>query len=428
MSLLRPRTARYSPPGGAARGMFPKGYLEAAGLTAGARYTDVAVASIDDAKRTLAFSTALSMISSLVSELELVFFDAPQGDASRQRVKAPRHFVDADGISGDGYDIQDWIYQACVSLIARGNLFVRALDTVKGKYIAQGDIVHPELVGPPHGLTSSDTRVPAGAHWTVEGVADPRLRHWRSEPMPGTLMGPSIVGIHASALRMPQVARAFGAQWFDDGGHPSAILTNEYADANSLSQGQADAIIEGFLASTSGRRKPVVLGRGWKYAAMSVTAEESQFLATLGYGEGEVAGMFGPGVREMLGYGAPGGGGLTYANLDQRSAHLLIFSVGKWISRIERVLKAFCPQNVYPYLDRSKILNATFEQLVKSLRVALECRLLTPNEARAMAGFPDVEWGDEPNPIAGANVAGSSEMADDPNDPNDDGPKKEDES
>lgn len=420
MSVFRGRAT----PGSSARGFIPRGY-PTAGI--GTRYTDISLDCVEDAKRTIAFDAALSFVASLVSELELTFWSAPFGDTTRRRVDAPAHFEEGrGGLAGDGFDIHDWMFQALVSLIARGNLFGRALEEKQG-VITQCDILHPDHVRPPTGIRPTDVRIPEGQYWLVDGASDPSVRHWRAEAMPGTLLAPSLVATHAIQLRLPQVAAAFGAQWFQDGGHPSSLLTNEYADANSFGSKGAKRLKEEFMASMQGRREPVILGRGWKYQQVSVTAEESQFLATLGYSEAEVAHMFGPGVAEMLGYGSSEGGGLTYANLESRAAHVLTFGVGKWINRMQRVLRAMCPPNVWPWLDTSKIINATPAELYKAVSIALACRLMTPNEARAMAGLASVPWGDEPNPIAGANTTNSNEdniPAGDPVPPKSGGKKK----
>ena len=410
MSLLRGRRSPNRP----TRGWIPRGFPL---VVEGNRYNQVSMDTIEDAKRTVAFDSALDLIASLASEMDLVFWDSPSYETDRQRKPAPKWF---DNLAGDGFDVNDWIYQALVSLVARGNLFGRELEAWRG-IPTQVDIVHPDRVRPPAELQPGDTVLPDGANWLVDGNSDPLIRHWRVAPLPGTLLGPSLIATHATTLRLPQVAASFGAHWFDDGGHPSSLLTNEYLDAASLDSKQAQRLKERFIAATQGRREPLVLGRGWKCAQISVTAEESQFLKTLGYSQAEVARIFGPGVSEMLGYASAGGGGLTYSNLEGRAAHLLVFGIGKWLSRIERVLKTMCPSNTFPALDRSKIVNSTPAQLYKNLQVALGCRLMTPNEARAMAGLPRVEWGDEPNPIAGANVDQNSEMADDPNNPNDNG-------
>jgi hypothetical protein len=55
-----------------------------------------------------------------------------------------------------------------------------------------------------------------------------------------------------------------------------------------------------------------------------VPEEESQFLATQGYTEAQCARIFGPGFAEVLGYES--GGSMTYANVESRASHLLVYS------------------------------------------------------------------------------------------------------
>jgi len=60
---------------------------------------------------------------------------------------------------------------------------------------------------------------------------------------------------------------------------------------------------------------PVVLGQGWKFQAIQVNPEESQFLETQKYTAAECARIYGPGVAEILGYET--GGSMTYANVHE---------------------------------------------------------------------------------------------------------------
>jgi HK97 family phage portal protein len=387
VSLFRSRLSTRS----SSAGYVPRGFptiLEG-------RFDTINVLTIEDAQRTVAFDAALDLIASLVSELPVGYWSGPPSDTARTMVRPPKWMGNPSGYVDDGgsvHGIEDWIYQIVVSLVGRGNVFGRVLDT-RGTVITQLDILHPDRV------KCRDVDGP----WHVDGSEDRSIRHWRSNPLPGTRLGTSLVTKHMINLKIPQTAAAFGAQWFTDGGHPSALLTNEYLDANSLDSKAAKQIKDKFLATARGRREPAIFGRGWKYQSLSVTPEESQFLATLGYSQAEVARMFGPGVPAMLGYEAATG--LSYSNPQSRTSDLLTFTVGKWIRRVERIMRAMCPAGIYPELHTDSVINADPATLYKNLAVAVAARLMTPNEARRIMRLPATEWGDEPNPIAGANMS-----------------------
>jgi phage portal protein BeeE len=125
----------------------------------------------------------------------------------------------------------------------------------------------------------------------------------------------------------------------------------------SLDQTQAKVAKERFLAALRGTREPVVLGKGWKYQQVQVSPEESQFLATQGYTEAQCARIFGPGFAEVLGYES--GGSMTYANVESRSAHLLVYSLNKWFTRLERLLTEMLPRPQYARINRDAMLQST---------------------------------------------------------------------
>ena len=383
-------------------------------------YNEVHVSTIEEAQRTTAFDAALSLCASLVSETPVYFYDAPYGDSGRRRVDPPPHLqapFGLGGISGDGYDIQDWLYQAAVSFIGRSNVWARVVDTMNFRgteYITQLDLIHPDRIGPPMGSRVYTDTLKPGMPWLMDGREDPTIRHWRADPLPGIIIAPSLIEKHAITLRLPQAALKFGEQWFIDGAHPTAMLSNKYADQVTLGDEQVRSVKGRFLAATRGNREPVVLGRGWEYTPLSLKANESQFLETLGYSQSEVARLFGPGVAEVLGYSSATGamshgGGQTYANIESRAAHLVVFGLGRWFGRLERLLYAMCPRNRWPSFDRTSILNTTPERMWATLSVALNCRGMVPNEARNIAGLPPVEWGDEP--LAAPGGAASADGA-----------------
>ncbi len=327
---------------------------------------------------------ACDLIASLVSELPVHVYRGSGSD--RRELTTPSWLDDPDG---GGYGLEDWRYRLIMSWLTRGNSYGQILQRSAGGFAQQVDLLHPDCVAPQ--ISGGDIA------WQVNGSTIPRreLLHLRVNPQPGVLLGLSPIELHALTIGLHITSTKFGQQWFADGAHPSAMLTNSEV---AMSPEQAQAAKDRFVAAIRGSREPVVLGRGWAYETLSVTPEESQFLQTQGYSAAECARIFGPGIAEILGYQS--GGSLTYANVQDRGVHLLTYSVGKWIRRTERVLSDFLPRPQYVKLDRDALLETSTVQRYQAYTSALNAGWRTINEVRDDEDLPPVAWGDSPLNLA----------------------------
>jgi HK97 family phage portal protein len=262
-------------------------------------------------------------------------------------------------------------------------------------------LYHPDEV---HGWRDRQGR----PQWRVNGrqVEPADMWHRRVYPAPGRLLGSSPVEYHARVIGLGMSAERFGAQWFSDGAHPSAMLTNE---EEQLNQAKARTAKQRFLAAVRGR-EPVVLGKGWKYAPIQVNPNESQFLETQKYTEAQVARIYGPGVGEVLGYET--GNSLTYATLEGRAQHLLVFAVNRWLRRAERVLSSMLPRPQYARLNRDALLQTTALERWRVHEIALRSKAKVVNEVRDDEDLPPVEWGGTPMDMGPAPAPTADDIAD----------------
>jgi HK97 family phage portal protein len=235
------------------------------------------------------------------------------------------------------------------------------------------------------------------------------MYHKRINPVPGTLMGLSTVQAHAATLGLSISATRFGVSWFQDGGHPTGMLTNDLSDLSD--EKVVRTAKDRFLAALYGTREPVVLGKGWKYEALQVTPEESQFLQTQGYAEAQCARIVGPGVAEVLGYDT--GGSMTYSNMVDRDIALLKYTVGKVVNRMERLFFGWLPRPQEAVLDRDAFLETSAMQKWQVNKAKLDSGAYVINEIRALENQPPVEWGAQPMALTlgaqKAEVAAASE-------------------
>jgi len=336
--------------------------------------------------QSVAVGSTVDLICSLGSELPVDVF---RGEgAERTKVATPAYLLDP---GGDGNGVEDWIYQVLMSWAMRGNLYGDVLARSTSGYPTQVSIYYPDDV--------SGREIAGRVEWSVKGrpVTNPAsFLHRRVMPAPGHVLGRSPVAQHAATVGVSLAATRFGGQWFADGAHPTALLTTD----RELSQEKAGTAKERFMAVMRGHREPLVLGNGWDYKPLQLNPEESQFLETQGYSEAQCARIFGPGFAEILGYES--GGNLTYANIESRATHLLVFGMNKWLRRVERLLTEMLPRPQYARLNRNAMLETTTLTRYQAHASALDKRWKTVNEVRADEDMTPVPWGDEPNESAAA--------------------------
>lgn len=337
--------------------------------------------------QSVALASTADLIASLVSELPVEVYR----NGHRVEGASPANLDDP---GADGRGREDWLYRLMLSWLLRGNAYGAGLEvsTRTGTPTAY-DLLHPDDVRP------VNTPGSGTVDWYIKGkkmspaqLAD--FEHWRVNPSPGRVLGSSPVERHAATIGVSLSSTQFGRQWFTEGAHPSGILTTD-ADLKDPDGKKSRAVKTAFKDSTQGSREPLVLGGGWSWKPISVSPNESQFLATIKATEAQCARMFGPGFAEIMGYES--GGSLTYANVVDRRQDLLVFSMGKWLRRADRVLTSLLPPRTLTVrLNRDALLETTTIQRYQAHASALQNQWRTPNEVRQIEDLPPVPWGDAP--------------------------------
>lgn len=289
-------------------------------------------------------------------------------------------------LGADGHGLSDWLYQAVFSAMLRGNPVGEVVErdprTAQPRTIV---LANPDEV-------RADPDAEGRLHWRIgrRGVDRENVWHKRVYPVPGYVFGLSPIAMHAQTIGLGISSLQFGARWFTDGGHPSAMLTNE----NEITETQAKDAKAKFLSALRGKREPVVLGKNWKYQAISISPNESQFLETQGYTSAECCRIFGPGYAEVFGYEV--GGSLTYSTLEQASLHLLTYSMDAWLVRLERWLSDLLPSPQQVKFNRGALVRTDLLTRYRAHEIALRNDFKVINEVRDLEDLTPVDWGNAP--------------------------------
>lgn len=271
-----------------------------------------------------------------------------------------------------------WTYGQWVSLLLRGNAWGLILDRDRLGYPAQIELQHPDQM-----------KVRKLQDGTYEyklrnEVVDPSMI-WHSaiHCMPGSDIGMSPIQYAARTTRTIQAAEMFSLQWFEDGGHPSGILTNK--NANRIGQDQAQRVKEAFLAATRGTREPVVMGGGWDYTQIQVSPQDSQFLATMQYDATDICRFYGLNPS-MLGHGVQNSS-ITYQNVEQQSMDFLQYPMTPHLIQQEEWLSELTPRSQYVKLDTSPLLRTDMLSRFTAYHMMIGSRAFTQDEVRSMEDF-----------------------------------------
>lgn len=351
----------------------------------GGNYARVDLSRAEASLQKIAVWACVNLVSTIAETMPLQYFPRP-----REVAPLPSWLADP---AGDGHGLPDWTSQYVYSAMLRGNVYGVTADRNRTRGTpTQIVLQHPDLVRP---WLDRDGNVA----WRVNGEEVPAgdMWHRRVHPVPGRILGLSPIELQALTIGTGISAMRFGAQWFQDGGHPSAILSSE----QSLDQKQANTAKQRFMAAVFGRREPVVLGSGWKYTSIQIAPNESQFLETNGYTSAECCRIFGPGFAEIFGYET--GGSLTYSNVEQRSLDLLTYAVDPWLVRVERALTGLLPPGETVKFNRGALVRTDLLTRYRAHAIALRNQFSVINEVRELEDKEPVPWGDEPSKDAPAN-------------------------
>lgn len=285
---------------------------------------------------------------------------------------------DAAGAPGS-LGIISWLAASQKSLDLRGNAYGIILDRDGRGRPTQIELQHPDTVRP---VIDRAGRLV----YRIGGTPyEPRdVWHERCNDEPGSPVGMSPIAVAARSLGIQLAAEQFGADFFRDGAHPTAMLTND--KAAQVDEATAGIVKQRFLAAVNGNREPVVLAGGWNYKQLSIAPNESQFLETLQDGVNQVARIFNV-YAEMIGGGASGSS-LTYANRSDRVLDFLAYRLGPTIVRREAALTQLVGPGEFVKLNRGALLATDLLTRYRSYELGLRNGVLSLEEPRDLEDRP----------------------------------------
>lgn len=322
----------------------------------------------------------VSLISDLIASMPLDVY-TERGGVRKPVTKVPNIIAKP---SLRGLTRREWVAQAMHSLLVHGNSF----GVVVAERNGLPDAI--EWVGPEH-IRVEELSSLAPPVYRLDGqiIDSSRILHLRANLVPGSVVGLSPIEYQAQTIGIGLAAQKFGAQWFGQGAHPSALLTTD----QPLKPEQADLMKTRWIAALRGKREPAVMGAGIKYTPVQVTPNESQFLETMNANMLRIAQIFKVPV-ELIG-GAAEGSSVTYANREERGLDLLAFTIQPWLVKLEDALDALLPPGIFAKFNVDAMLRVDLISRFQAHAIALQNHFETLDEVRGLENRAPLNNGEQ---------------------------------
>jgi HK97 family phage portal protein len=302
--------------------------------------------------------SAVRLRANIVSSLPVGVFR--RDPATGRTVRVPGAETGALQQPSAEFDIMSWLHASQLALDLRGNNYGRIMARDPRTYLpTQIELVHPDEVGV---RTLKDGTLEY--RFAGRKVDSFDVWHERQNEVPGSVVGMSPISAAARALGITVAAEDYGAEFFVDALHPSALMSSDAP----IDEDQARIVKRRVFSSQQGR-EPLVLGGNWKYQTLSISPTDALLLEVLRYGSEQVAQLFDvPG--ELIGAPAQGSS-VTYANREQRTQDLLALRLGPAIARRERALSRLTVRGQWVKLNTAALLRADLAGRYASYQVGL---------------------------------------------------------
>ncbi|HEY3873220.1 MAG TPA: phage portal protein, partial [Actinocrinis sp.] len=275
-------------------------------------------------------------------------------------------------------DIGDFLYAGTYAL---------TLGNVYGSIVARDRLNYPSQIELQDNARVQVRRLAdGGKEIKFGGVEQAAGTYWHKSVFrpPGSLTGLSILQAAHRAITLGVNAEDFGNGFFEDGAHPSSLLTNE--NQAEMSQEDAQTVKQKFMAAVHGSREPAVMTGGWKYQQVQTSPTDSQFIDTQGISDLKVCRYFRV-WPEMVAVPIQGSS-ITYANVEQRALDFLTYTMQRWITWWERKLGALTPPGQYVKFDLSPLLRTDILTRWTVNHAMIGSRTVTQDEVRAGEDMP----------------------------------------
>jgi HK97 family phage portal protein len=271
----------------------------------------------------------------------------------------------------------EWMFTMIASLLLQGNAY--------GYKDGFDRLGYPTMVMPVPAEQVYVDRTDAGVlryRFNGELVPLERVFHMRAFSVPGMDEGLSPIRYFAQTFGLGLASERFGAQWFNDGGHPHGLLSAD----GTVTEEQANALKDRWRRAMQESRSVAVVGGGLKYAPIQIAPSESQFLETQKFSVNQIARIFDV-PPTMIG-AATEGSSVTYANVESNQIDFQQNTLMPWAIRLEMALNKLLPRGQFVKFNMDAALRVETKERYHTHAIGLRDRWLTIPEVREIEDLP----------------------------------------
>jgi len=297
---------------------------------------------------------------------------------------------------------------AILHLCLRGNSYSYINRTGRGTVV---ELLpqHPDMVRVAMDAQNRVTYDVAMSDGTYRQLGPGQILHIRGLTTNGWL-GISPISYMRESIGLALATEKFGGQLFRNGAKMGGVLEHP----GKLSDEAYGRVKKSFDESTSGENahKTALLEEGMKFAKISMSAEDSQFLETRKYQRSEIASIFRVPSHMINDLERA-----TFSNIEQMSLEFVSYSLSPWLVRIEKAVKRDClsaleKKNYVLKFDTFGLLRGDATSRSAYYNTGITAGWLTRNEARAaerQLGFILNPLPDLDEPLMPLNMRGASD-------------------
>lgn len=289
-----------------------------------------------------------------------------------------------------------WLY-TIAALLLRGNAYW--LAEMKGGEVIAWHPVHPDSIRTHVNDTTGDVfysihQQPMKTIVKPDQLIPARyVAHLRMFCTTHPLIGDSpITAAGLSMIHNESIKRQSQFFW-QNMARPSGVLTAP--ESIKLTEAEAAQIKERFASSSSeaAMGRPVVLGAGYVWTPLAVTAHDAELTAQLKLTIEDIARVFRMPMH-MLGDLQ----GATFNNVSALQQSFIVQTLGFYMEHVQSQLDSFFnlgPDEYTEFDVEEAMLRPDFAARMEAMSKAIQGGVYSPNEARRMEHLPDVEGGED---------------------------------
>lgn len=334
-------------------------------------------------RRALQFGMVWSCVSLISDTLEMLPTGAFRTEGpARTPVEGPRWLEEGPN---EEVDRGQWIGGQGVSVLLRGNAYNLVTERDRLQYATQFQPLHPDEVQP--------RRVEGRRMYRVRGYKElipaRDMLHVRGMSLPGVdhLEALSPIAHARQTIGAALAASEFGARFFSEGAQPAGVLQSDV----NVDDDVARKVLQGWVRTHGNRRRiPAVLGGGLKWQPISLKPEEAQFLETIEAKGKEIAGWYRVPLH-MVGQADKTSNWGT--GVEEHGLQFITFTLGIWISRLEREFTRFMRPPTYARFNVAGLLRGRILDQYRAFLMGRQGGWLNVDEVRALLEMPPLPQG-----------------------------------